>query len=159
MIDATASIDFNNWSGWKEAVDEAEKITFTFHLERKDNEKRYNKVSISEYLDSMKVGIWSQDNYNYTADNIVKNQDGNSWSFTQTKENEKFANLNEGIFSLPVEYAVKISTEQQDFQYANYRLFVTVSMYDKENMPVTMLNQSSLSDYVTYTVARVLKSF
>lgn len=159
VIDATASIDFNNWSGWKEAVDEAEKITFTFHLERKDNKKNYNKVSISEYLDSMKVGIWSQDDYNYTANGIIKNSAENSWSFTQTKENEKFANLNEGIFSLPVEYAVNISTEQQDFQYANYRLVVTVSMYDKENKPVTMLNQSFLSDYVTYTVARVLKSF
>lgn len=159
VIDATASIDFNNWSGWKEAVDEAEKITFTFHLERKDNEKEYNKVSISDYLVSMKVGIRSQDDYNYTADSIVKNQDGNSWSFTQKKMDEKFANLNEGIFSLPVEYAVNISTGQNNFQYANYRLVVTVSMYDKDDKPVTMLNQSSLSDYVTYTVARVLKSF
>lgn len=51
VIDATASIDFNNWSGWKEAVDEAEKITFTFHLEQKDNNKNYSKVLISDYLD------------------------------------------------------------------------------------------------------------
>ncbi len=153
VIDATASIDFNNWSGWKDAIDEAEKITFTFHLEQKGNDKSYSKVSISDYLDSMKVGIRSQDDYNYT------DVDKKSWSFTQTKKNGEFANLNDGIFSLPVEYAVNISTTQKDFQYANYRLVVTVSMYDKNNNLVTMLDQSSLSDYVTYTVARILKSF
>ena len=159
VIDATASIDFNNWSGWKDAVDEAEKITFTFKLYQKENSKTYKEVSISDYLDSMKVGIRSQDDYNYTADSIVKSSDGKSWSFTQTKTNEKFANLNDGIFSLPVEYAVNISTNQNDFQYANYRLIVTVSMYDKNNKTVTMPENSSLSDYVTHTVARVLKSF
>ncbi len=159
VIDATASIDFNNWSGWKDAVDEAEKITFTFYLKQKGNDKNYKDVSISDYLDSMKVGIWDQNDYNYTADSIVKSSDGKSWSFTQTKTNGEFTNLNDGIFSLPVEYVVNISTNQIDFQYANYRLVVTVSMYDKNNNPVTMLNQSSLSDYVTYTVARVLKSF
>lgn len=159
VIDATASIDFNNWSGWKDAIDEAEKITFTFHLEQKNDEKSYKEIQvpISDYLDSMKIGIWNQNDYNYTTEGIEK--DTNSWSFTQTKKNGEFANLNDGIFSLPVEYAVNISTTQNDFQYANYRLVVTVSMYDKDNNPVTMLNQSSLSDYVTYTVARVLKSF
>ena len=75
------------------------------------------------------------------------------------KDDSGALNLNDGIFSLPVEYAVNISTKQNDFQYANYRLVVTVSMYDKNNKTVTMPENSSLSDYVTYTVARVLKSF
>lgn len=156
VIDATASIDFNNWSGWKDAIDKAEKITFTFHLEQKQDDKSYKKVSIKDYLDSMKIGIWNQDDYNYTA---IKNADTDSWSFTQTKENGEFRNLNNGIFSLPVEYAVKISADQNDFQYANYRLVVTASICGENGQSITVPTNSSLSDYVTYTVARVLKSF
>ena len=167
VIDATASIDFNKWSGWKEAMEEAEKITFTFHLEQKDNEKKYKKVSINDYLDYMKVGIWNQKDYEYKEDLIQKDDQSNSWSFTQTKSNGEFANLKDGIFSLPVEYAVKISADQEGFQYANYRLFVEVSMYDKSNNLLRIPNnpdnpnetKTSLSDYMTYTVARVLQSF
>lgn len=167
VIDATASIDFNKWSGWKEAMEEAEKITFTFHLEQKDNEKIYKKVSIKDYLDCMKVGIWNQKDYEYKEDLIQKDDQSNSWSFTQTKANGEFANLKDGIFSLPVEYAVKISADQEDFQYANYRLVVEVSMYDKSNNPLSIPSNpdnpnatvTSLSDYMTYTVARVLQSF
>lgn len=167
VIDATASIDFNKWSGWKEAMEEAEKITFTFHLEQKDNEKKYKKVSIKDYLDCMKVGIWNQKDYEYKEDLIQKDDQSNSWSFTQTKANGEFANLKDGIFSLPVEYAVKISAAQEDFQYANYRLVVEVSMYDKSNNPLSIPNNPdnpnetvpSLLDYMTYTVARVLQSF
>lgn len=167
VIDATASIDFNKWSGWKEAMEEAEKITFTFHLEQKDNEKKYNKVSINDYLTYMKVGIWNQKDYEYKEDSIQKDEQSNSWSFTQTKANGEFANLKDGIFSLPVEYAVKISADQEGFQYANYRLVVEVSMYDKSNEPLSIPNNPdnpnetviSLSDYMTYTVARVLQSF
>ena len=143
----------------KDAIDKAEKITFTFHLEQKQDDKSYKKVSIKDYLDSMKIGIWSPDDYNYTADGIIKNSDGASWSFTQTKENGEFKNLNNGIFSLPVEYAVKISADQNDFQYANYRLFVTASICGETGQAITVPTNSSLSDYVTYTVARVLKSF
>ena len=167
VIDATASIDFNKWSGWKEAMEETEKITFTFHLEQKDNEKEYKKVSIKDYLDYMKVGIWNQKDYEYKEDLIQKDEQNNSWSFTQTKANGEFANLKDGIFSLPVEYAVKISADQKDFQYANYRLVVKVSMYDKSNNPLSIPNNPDnpnetvtfLSDYMTYTVARVLQSF
>ena len=167
VIDATASIDFNKWSGWKEAMEEAEKITFTFHLEQKDNAKKYNKVSIKDYLAYMKVGIWNQKDYEYEEGSIQKDDQSNSWSFTQTKANGEFANLKDGIFSLPVEYAVKISADQKDFQYANYRLFVEVSMYDKSNKSLSIPNNpdnpnaivTSLSDYMTYTVARVLQSF
>lgn len=167
VIDATASIDFNKWSGWKEAMEETEKITFTFHLEQKDNEKEYKKVSIKDYLDYMKVGIWNQKDYEYEEGSIQKDDQSNSWSFTQTKANGEFANLKDGIFSLPVEYAVKISADQKDFQYANYRLVVKVSMYDKSNNPLSIPNNPdnpietvpSLSDYMTYTVARVLQSF
>lgn len=167
VIDATASIDFNKWSGWKEAMEEAEKITFTFHLEQKDNEKEYKKVSINDYLDYMKVGIWNQKDYEYKEDLIQKDDQSNSWSFTQTKANGEFANLKDGIFSLPVEYAVKISAAQEDFQYANYRLVVEVSMYDKSNNLLGIPNNPdnpnetvpSLLDYMTYTVARVLQSF
>lgn len=167
VIDATASIDFNKWSGWKEAMEEAEKITFTFHLEQKDNEKKYKKVSIKDYLAYMKVGIWNQKDYEYKENLIQKDEQNNSWSFTQTKANGEFANLKDGIFSLPVEYAVKISADQKDFQYANYRLFVEVSMYDKSNKSLSIPNNPdnpnetvpSLSDYMTYTVARVLQSF
>lgn len=167
VIDATASIDFNKWSGWKEAMEEAEKITFTFHLEQKDNAKKYNKVSIKDYLAYMKVGIWNQKDYEYEEGSIQKDDQSNSWSFTQTKANGEFANLKDGIFSLPVEYAVKISADQKDFQYANYRLVVEVSMYDKSNKPLSIPNNpdnpnaivTSLSDYMTYTVARVLQSF
>lgn len=167
VIDATASIDFNKWSGWKEAMEEAEKITFTFHLEQKDNEKKYKKVSIKDYLDYMKVGIWNQKDYEYKENLIQKDDQSNSWSFTQTKANGEFANLKDGIFSLPVEYAVKISAAQEDFQYANYRLVVEVSMYDKSNNLLGIPNNPdnpnetvpSLLDYMTYTVARVLQSF
>ena len=167
VIDATASIDFNKWSGWKEAMEEAEKITFTFHLEQKDNEKKYKRVSIKDYLDYMKVGIWNQKDYEYKEDLIQKDDQSNSWSFTQTKANGEFANLKDGIFSLPVEYAVKISADQNDFQYANYRLVVEVSMYDKSNQHLSIPNnpdnpnetKTFLSDYMTYTVARVLQSF
>ena len=167
VIDATASIDFNKWSGWKEAMEETEKITFTFHLEQKDNEKEYKKVSIKDYLDYMKVGIWNQKDYEYKEDLIQKDEQSNSWSFTQTKANGEFANLKDGIFSLPVEYAVKISADQEGFQYANYRLVVEVSMYDKSNKSLSIPNNpdnpnaivTSLSDYMTYTVARVLQSF
>ena len=167
VIDATASIDFNKWSGWKEAMEEAEKITFTFHLKQKDNEKKYKKVSIKDYLDYMKVGIWNQKDYEYKEDLIQKDEQNNSWSFTQTKANGEFANLKDGIFSLPVEYAVKISADQEDFQYANYRLVVEVSMYDKSNNSLSIPNNPDnpnetvtlLSDYMTYTVARVLQSF
>lgn len=167
VIDATASIDFNKWSGWKEAMEETEKITFTFHLEQKDNEKEYKKVSIKDYLDYMKVGIWNQKDYEYEEGSIQKDDQSNSWSFTQTKANGEFANLKDGIFSLPVEYAVKISAAQEDFQYANYRLVVEVSMYDKSNNLLGIPNnpdnpnetKTSLSDYMTYTVARVLQSF
>ena len=167
VIDATASIDFNKWSGWKEAMEEAEKITFTFHLKQKDNEKKYKKVSIKDYLDYMKVGIWNQKDYEYKEDLIQKDEQNNSWSFTQTKANGEFANLKDGIFSLPVEYAVKISADQEDFQYANYRLVVEVSMYDKSNNSLRIPNNPDnpnktvtlLSDYMTYTVARVLQSF
>ena len=167
VIDATASIDFNKWSGWKEAMEEAEKITFMFHLEQKDNEKKYKNVSIKDYLAYMKVGIWNQKDYEYKDDLIQKDEQSNSWSFTQTKANGEFANLKDGIFSLPVEYAVKISADQKGFQYANYRLVVEVSMYDKSNKPLSIPNNpdnpnaivTSLSDYMTYTVARVLQSF
>ena len=167
VIDATASIDFNKWSGWKAAMEEAEKITFTFHLEQKDNKKIYNKVLIKDYLDYMKVGIWNQKDYEYKEDLIQKDEQNNSWSFTQTKANGEFANLKDGIFSLPVEYAVKISADQEGFQYANYRLVVKVSMYDKSNNSLSIPNNPnnpnetvpSLSDYMTYTVARVLQSF
>lgn len=167
VIDATASIDFNKWSGWKEAMEEAEKITFTFHLKQKDNEKKYKKVSIKDYLDYMKVGIWNQKDYEYKEDLIQKDEQNNSWSFTQTKANGEFANLKDGIFSLPVEYAVKISADQEGFQYANYRLVVEVSMYDKSNNSLRIPNNPDnpnktvtlLSDYMTYTVARVLQSF
>ena len=167
VIDATASIDFNKWSGWKEAMEEAEKITFTFHLKQKDNEKKYKKVSIKDYLDYMKVGIWNQKDYEYKEDLIQKDEQNNSWSFTKTKANGEFANLKDGIFSLPVEYAVKISADQEGFQYANYRLVVKVSMYDKSNKSLSIPNNpdnpnaivTSLSDYMTYTVARVLQSF
>ena len=43
VIDATAAIDFNNWTGWKNALEKAQKITKKFHLEQKQNNKRYNK--------------------------------------------------------------------------------------------------------------------
>ena len=143
----------------KDAIDKAEKITFKFHLEQKQDDKTYRPVSINDYLDmdSMKIGIWSPDDYNYTTEGITKDTD--SWSFTQTKENGEFRNLNNGIFSLPVEYAVKISADQNDFQYANYHLVVTALIYGENGQLITVPTNSSLSDYVTYTVARVLKSF
>ena len=161
VIDTTASIDFNQWSGWKSAMEETEKITFEFQLKQKQDDGEYKNISTGDYLAYMKIGVWDQNDYKYNTVN------DDTWSFTQSKENGEFANLKDGMFSLPVEYAVKVSADQNGFQYANYRLYVKVSMHDKKGNIVKIPDNpdnpgshvESLSDYVTYTVARVLKSF
>ena len=121
-------------------------------------------LATKKLLDDMKFQ-WPRTPNEVTAARTAKDFSASTWrgSCSGTsryyKDDSCALNLNDGIFSLPVEYAVNISTKQNDFQYANYRLVVTVSMYDKNNKTVTMPENSSLSDYVTYTVARVLKSF
>lgn len=121
-------------------------------------------LATKKLLDDMKFR-WPRTPNEVTAARTAKDFSASTWrgSCSGTsryyKDDSGALNLNDGIFSLPVEYAVNISTKQNDFQYANYRLVVTVSMYDKNNKTVTMPENSSLSDYVTYTVARVLKSF
>lgn len=157
VIDATAAIDFNNWTGWKNALEKAQKITFEFHLEQKQNNKRYNTLSNGGYLNYLKVGKW--DNKDYTYENILIHKDSSSWTYTQNKENGSFANLQDGIFSLPVKYAVEVSAEQKEFLYANYRLVVEASVYGENDEKISVPNGSLLTDYVTYTIARILKSF
>ena len=121
-------------------------------------------LATKKLLDDMKFR-WPRTPNEVTAARTAKDFSASTWrgSCSGTsryyKDDSGALNLNDGIFSLPVEYAVNISTKQNDFQYANYRLVVTVSMYDKNNKTVTMPENSSLSDYVTYTVARLLKSF
>ena len=160
VINATAVIDFNNWTGWKSVLEKVQTMKFTFHLEQKENSRSYKKITTDRYLDYVKAGVREASGYQSRE----LSQKDHTWTFTQTKAGGSFANLEDGVYRLPVEYAVDVSTKQTDFMYANYRLVAEVTLLDKEGNAISVQDKdnpstTSLSDYVTYTLARVLTNF
>ena len=160
VINATAVIDFNNWTGWKSVLEKVQTMKFTFHLEQKENSRSYKKITTDRYLDYVKAGVRKASGYQSQG----LSQKDHTWTFTQTKADGSFANLENGVYRLPVEYAVDVSTKQTDFMYANYRLVAEVTLLDKEGNAISVQDKdspstTSLSDYVTYTLARVLTNF
>ncbi len=159
-IEGTVAIDFRQMDGWESIIKNAKEIQFSFELKQKQDTKEYIKLDApSSHIAGLEVGVLNSltEEYNYSS--IYEN-----WSWIQ-KNNSGFKNMQEGIFRLPVRWKVKVDSERDTFYYANYRLVVNVSLIDQDGNIIEFsvadndknIRQTGvLTDFVTYTVARIV---
>ena len=152
-IALVGTYDFSKLNGADAMISSADTVTYTLSLERRQENGLYEAVSgIGNYItvlgsDQLGTDSWSTD--------------GNSYVFTDSKTEGKFATRDGSSLAFKHAFRVKVNTdvEGKGQFYANYRLVLTAHM-SGGGINDTPINANNLdgytsSDYVTYTLARI----
>lgn len=154
-IALVGTYDFSKLAGAEAMISNADTVTYTLSLQRRQNDGSYAAVdNISSYItvlgsDKLANGSLSADGKNYVftdskgTGGAFATRDGNSLAFKHA-------------------FRVKVNTdvEGKGQTYANYRLVLTANTMTGNVVNDTPVNVSNLdgyshSDYVTYTLARI----
>lgn len=154
-IALVGTYDFSKLAGAEAMISNADTVTYTLSLQRRQNDGSYAAVdNISSYItvlgsDKLANGSLSADGKNYVftdskgTGGAFATRDGNSLAFKHA-------------------FRVKVNTdvEGKGQTYANYRLVLTANIMTGNVVNDTPVNVSNLggyknSDYVTYTLARI----
>ena len=160
-IALAATYDLSKLSGADEKLGKAEKATFTFTLQKREEDGSYKDVpGIGDYLSVRQCAQLGMDN-------VGVSDDRNSIVFTDAASkdvasNSVLATRDGGSPILRLSFVVKVNTNVESAQhfYANYRLVMTAHL-SGEGVDDTPVNASGSiagyanSDYVTYTLTRV----
>ena len=160
-IALAATYDLSKLSGADEKLGKAEKATFTFTLQKREEDGSYKDVpGIGDYLSVQQCAQLGMDN-------VGVSDDRNSIVFTDAASkdvasNSVLATRDGSSPILRLSFVVKVNTDVESAQhfYANYRLVMTAHL-SGEGMDDTPVNASGSiagyanSDYVTYTLTRV----
>ena len=160
-IALAATYDLSKLSGADEKLGKAEKATFTFTLQKREEDGSYKDVpGIGDYLSVRQCAQLGMDN-------VGVSDDRNSIVFTDTASKDAASNsvLATRDGSSPIlrlGFVVKVNTDVEKAQhfYANYRLVMTANL-SGNGVDDTPVNASGSivgyanSDYVTYTLTRV----
>jgi len=142
---------------------QAEKIRWTLSLEKKNENGTYEKVDMSEYLES---GIMISNRR--TGAKFTKNGD------TYIYDEDYTTPLD--ITKLSMVYAMKTGEDLEELKdsspvagvYANYRVYLTATLYTgtasldgltTQQLSERLIANSTKSDYIIYTNAKVLSSW
>ena len=160
-IALAATYDLSKLSGADEKLGKAEKATFTFTLQKREEDGSYKDVpGIGDYLSVRQCAQLGMDN-------VGVSDDRNSIVFTDAASkdvasNSVLATRDGSSPILRLSFVVKVNTDVESAQhfYANYRLVMTAHL-SGEGVDDTPVNASGSiagyanSDYVTYTLTRV----
>ena len=123
--------------------EEAKKVQYTLSLYKKNNEGKYETVAIDDYLTDIKI---------YDESSQIISDGSNSHTYTVGYENDK------DKYSVITNFNVKTGTEfeSQNYDYANYKVVLKAKLLDESGNEV---NNSTASDYIIYTNAKIDPSF
>jgi hypothetical protein len=153
-IALVGTYDLSKLTGAEAKIDAANTVTYTLSLEQRQDNGGYAPVGdISNY-----ITVLGSDYLGTGA----ASADGNSYVFTDTKTNGAFLTRDGNSLAFKHAFRVKVNTnvEGENQTYANYRLVLTANIMtgnvvDDTPVNVSNLDGYSLSDYVTYTLARI----
>lgn len=120
----------------------AEKVKFTLSLLRKDNNKTYVPVDISEYLTEVSLentnGVW---------------EPGGAGQYTFTFD-KNLLKYEAGTYEIATKYSVVTGDifEQKGYTYANYKVKLEAELLDAEG---NAISNTLCSDYIIYTNAKI----
>ena len=152
-IALVGTYDFSKLNGADAMISKATTVTYTLILEQRQENGSYKPVDgIGSYITearSDRLGAASL------------SDSGNSYVFTDSKTEGKFATRDDKSLAFNHYFYVKVNTnvEKAGQFYANYRLVLTAHMSGGgvNDTPVNVSNLDGYanSDYVTYTLARI----
>lgn len=152
-IALVGTYDFSKLNGADAMISKATTVTYTLSLEQRQENGSYKPVDgIGSYITearSDRLGAASL------------SDSGNSYVFTDSKTEGKFATRDDKSLAFNHYFYVKVNTnvEKAGQFYANYRLVLTAQMSggDVNDTPANANNLDGYanSDYVTYTLARI----
>ena len=154
-IALVGTYDFSKLTGADAMISSATKVTYTLSLQQRQGDGSYKPVDgIGNYITearSDRLGAASL------------SDSGNSYVFTDSKTEGKFATRDDKSLAFNHYFYVKVNTnvEKAGQFYANYRLVLTAHAIGADgSVKDTPVNANNLdgydhSDYVTYTLARI----
>ena len=152
-IALVGTYDFSKLNGADAMISKATTVTYTLSLEQRQENGSYKPVDgIGSYITearSDRLGAASL------------SDSGNSYVFTDSKTEGKFATRDDKSLAFNHYFYVKVNTnvEKAGQFYANYRLVLTAQMSggDVNDTPANANNLDGYanSDYVTYALARI----
>lgn len=145
-IGTVATYDLSNASNVDELLDKAQSVTFTATLMRRSDTK-------GNYVPADITKVMSGGDKPKTNSTVLGTaaKGTESYSWTDTKADDKFSTLNGQKFELPIDFVVDTTKDAQ--VYANYRIVVTAEMRNADGKVIN--TPGNTSDFVTFTLTRV----
>lgn len=171
VINATATFDVSKWTGVEDTLKRSDRVRFTMTFKQKQEDGNY--ITLNNAEDYIQYMIVTESYKDGTVIQKPLSYNNGCWIWDDINGSPSgisFANYSEGeSFSVPIEFAVKTDTNQSNFNYANYRIEMKVEILAKSEdggyscQPILTGKENesvqSMSDYITYTFARVSTQF
>lgn len=123
--------------------------------QKQDSDNSYHEVSISDYLDNLKVNPEKTPVYYETS----------AYTYVFAKDDVAEFENEDNVYKIPITFSAKTGNQtnfknNSSYLYANYKIELIVSLFDHdgtedENKWSNHMSNSAVSDFVIYTNARI----